>query len=140
MNTTLRRVSGFTLIEVLIALAIVAVALPALVMRVQSVSDNTGYIEQKSYAYWIAQNKMEEIFLDYRIKNTFPKTKRHDTLEFGGKEWYWEVQAVTTGMESIYRIEVRVGNDEDDILASYAGILHESKDGAQTVPNTGTVQ
>jgi|GEM_PF-5538562 len=50
---------GFTLIEVLIALMIVSVALPALMLRVQSVSDNTAYMEEKTFAYWVAQNKMQ---------------------------------------------------------------------------------
>ena len=122
---------GFTLIEVLIALSIVAVALPALVMRVQSVSENTGYIEQKTYAFWVAQNKMEELMLDYRLKNTFPKTKLHDTVEFGGKEWYWEVEADTTGQEGVYRMQVSVGNDEDDILASYGAFIRDKGRTAQ---------
>lgn len=116
---------GFTLIEVLIALAIVAMALPALVTRVQSVSDNTGYIEEKSYAYWVAQNKLEELMIDYRLKRVFPKTKRHDVIEFAGQEWYWEAESDTTAMEQMYRLEVHVGRDEDNILATLAGFVYE---------------
>lgn len=117
---------GFTLVEVLIAMVIVSLALPALVMRVQSVSENTGYIEEKSYAYWVAQNKMEEVLLDYRLKKTFPKTRVHDKVEFAGREWYWQVQAKTTSMERFYRLEVKVGTDEEDILASVAGFVYEA--------------
>jgi len=116
---------GFTLIEVLIALAIVGVALPALMLRVQSVSENVGYIEEKSFAYWVAQNKMEEILIDYRIKKQFPKTKLHDEIEFAGREWYWEVEAETTAMDRMYRIVVKVGDDEDNILASIPGFVLE---------------
>ncbi|WP_018013453.1 type II secretion system minor pseudopilin GspI [Teredinibacter turnerae] len=120
---------GFTLIEAMIALVIVGVTLVALVERVQSVSDNTGNIEEKTFAYWIAQNKLEEIFLDYRLKKTFPRTEQHDKEEYAGKDWYWEVKPEVrpTALGNMYRLEVRVGNAEDDILASVAGLLHEEK-------------
>lgn len=118
---------GFTLIEVLIALAIVAIALPALVTRVQSVSDNTGYIEEKSYAYWVAQNKLEELMIDYRLKQTFPKTKRHEVIEYAGQEWYWEAETVAVGEGNMYRLEVRVGRDEDNIVASLFGAVSAKK-------------
>jgi len=117
---------GFTLIEVLIALAIVAMALPALVLRIQSVSDNVGYIEEKTLAMWMAQNKMEELLIDYDVKKTFPKTVKHDRQEYGGKEWYWEVEAETTSMENLYRLTVRVGNDPEEIIASVAGFVREA--------------
>ncbi|TVZ37271.1 general secretion pathway protein I [Alteromonadaceae bacterium 2753L.S.0a.02] len=127
MNT--RRSQGFTLLEAMIALFVVGVALVALVQRIQSVSDNTGYIEEKTFAYWIAQNKMEEIFLDYRIKKQFPRTETNDKEEFAGKEWYWELKPEVrpTELGNMYRLEVRVGNGPDDILASVAGLLHEDK-------------
>ncbi len=127
MNKMRSSVRGFTLIEVLIALAIVAVALPALMLRVQSVSDNAGYIEVKTYAYWVAQNKMEEIQLDFRIKGSFPKTVKHDKVEFGGKEWYWKVESEPTATEGLYQLTVSVGNDEDDILASYASFIYDNR-------------
>ncbi|SMF11939.1 type II secretion system protein I (GspI) [Alteromonadaceae bacterium Bs31] len=121
------RARGFTLIEVLIALAVVAVALPALVMRVQSVSDNVGYIEEKTFAYWVAQNRMEELLIDYQLRKQFPKTKVNDRVEFGGKEWYWEVEAETTAMEGMYRMIVRVGDNEKDITAIVSGFVREEK-------------
>lgn len=130
------RSRGFTLIEAMIALFVVGIALVALVERVQSISDHTGYIEEKTFAYWIAQNKMEEIFLDYELKKSFPRTEQHDKEEFAGKEWYWEIKPEVrpTVLGNMYRLEVRVGNSEDDILASVAGLLHEDKS-QQTVQN-----
>ncbi|WP_188152333.1 type II secretion system minor pseudopilin GspI [Teredinibacter waterburyi] len=121
----MNKVAGFTLIEVLIALIIVGVALPALLLRVQSVSDHTGAIEEKTYAYWIASNKLEEITLDARIKKQIPKSERHDTIDYAGREWHWRIKPETTATEKLYRIEISVGIDDDSSIATLAGFVYD---------------
>lgn len=124
---------GFTLIEVLVALGIIAVALPALVMRVQSVSENTGYIEEKSYAYWIAQNELEKLLIDFRLKQQIPRSLKKETIEYAGRDWYWEVNPTETGMEGFYLLTVNVGLDEKNILATVAGVAYHDKNKTQQV-------
>jgi len=116
---------GFTLIEVLIALMIVSVALPALMLRVQSVSDNTAYMEEKTFAYWVAQNKMQELMLRRQVMKVMVKSKQNDTIEFGGREWFWQVDSQSTAVERLYRIEVRVGVQRGEWLATLSGFMYE---------------
>jgi len=121
------RQKGFTLIEVLVALGIIAMALPALVMRVQSVSDNTGYIEEKSYAFWIAQNQLEKLLIDFKLKQKIPRTRKGETIEYADQEWFWEVIPEDTGMQNAYMLTVNVGRDEKNILATISGIAYNQQ-------------
>lgn len=117
--------AGFTLIEVLIALTIVALALPALMLNVQSVSENTSYLEEKTYAYWIAENRMQEIMLQRKVTQALSKAKQSDTIEYGGRDWFWQVDVESTSLDGLFRVEVRVGLEREVWLATIAGFLYE---------------
>ena len=57
---------GFTLIEVMVALAVVAVALPALLMTLSQQLDSVRYLEDRSHAQWVAANRLAELRLARR--------------------------------------------------------------------------
>lgn len=118
---------GFTLIEVLIALMIVGMALPALLLRVQSVSDNTAYMEEKTFAYWIAQNKLQELQLRRQVEKIATKTKQNDDIEYGGRTWYWQVDVKSTPNKHINELHVKVGTQPDQWLATITGFMYEPK-------------
>lgn len=117
---------GFTLIEVLVATALVGIALPALLFRVQSVLDNTAYVEDKTYAFWLAQNKLNELILQQEIDRSATKTKKDgDTVEFAERDWLWRVEVLETPVPKMYRITVEVGLEQDETLAALSGFLYE---------------
>ena len=58
-----RSQSGFTLIEVLVALAIVTIGMGALLAALGSSADSTGYQRDKTFAEWVALNRIEEVRL-----------------------------------------------------------------------------
>lgn len=113
--------------EVMVAIMIVGVALPALIYRIQSVVDHTAHIEQKTYAYWIAENKLQELMLTRRLQKLVPKAGQNDTLEFGGDDWRWEVEVEDTAVEGMFRFDIRVGkeDDRDKWLANLSGFINE---------------
>ena len=55
------RARGFTLIEVMVALAVVAIALPALLISLYQQVDSTAYLRDKSIAHMVAANKLVEL-------------------------------------------------------------------------------
>ena len=116
---------GFTLIEVMIALVLVAVALPALVYRIQTSLDHTAHIEQKTYAYWIAENKMQELMINYKLQRLVPKARQSDKLTYAGQEWEWEVDVEETQLEGMFRFDIRVGLGDDNWLASLSAFVSE---------------
>jgi general secretion pathway protein I len=95
---------GFTLLEVLIALAIVALAVGALLGTVTSSASNVDYLRQKTVAEWVALNRLTEI----RIAQQFPDIgRRTGNAEMAGMRWQWEEEVVELPVKGMFRIEVR---------------------------------
>ncbi len=67
---------GFTLVEVMVALAVVAVALPALLFSLHQQIDGTAYLRDKSIAHIVAVNKLTEIRLLSRARGQLLKGNR----------------------------------------------------------------
>ena len=57
-----RSQSGFTLIEVLVALAIVTIGMGALLAALGSSADSASYQRDKTFAEWVALNRIEEVW------------------------------------------------------------------------------
>jgi general secretion pathway protein I len=105
IDTPGRAQRGFTLLEVLIALAIVAMAVGALLGTITSSASNVSYLKEKTLAEWVALNRLTEI----RIAPQMPDPgKRTGKVVMAGMRWQWE-QEVTEypTMKGMFRIEVR---------------------------------
>lgn len=95
---------GFTLLEVLIALAIVAMSAGALLGTITSSASNVIYLKDKTLAEWVAMNRLTEI----RIARQFPSPgKRTGSAEMGGQRWQWEEEVSELPIEGMLRIDVR---------------------------------
>ena len=55
--------SGFTLIEVLVALIVVGLGMLAVIQTVSQTANNTSYIRDKTIAHWIAMNQLTKVRL-----------------------------------------------------------------------------
>lgn len=76
--------SGFTLIEVMIALFIFAVSATALSVTFQNNVNNARNLKERTFASWIAANKMAEL----HATKQFPQVStRDDKVQYAGTEW-----------------------------------------------------
>lgn len=96
---------GFTLIEVLVALAIVAVGMAALMGAMTSAADTTVYLRDKMFAEWIALNRVEEVRLQFRKPS---KGKSNGEVEYAGRRWRWEQDILETEVPGLLRVDVKV--------------------------------
>jgi general secretion pathway protein I len=103
---------GFTLVEVMVALVVVAVAIPALLKALYSQVDGTAYLRDKSVAQWVAGNKMVESRLLLARNGRLFRGERRGTETMAGQEWYWLMTSRETEVENFYRLEIEVGRDE----------------------------
>jgi len=97
---------GFTLIEVIIALFVVALGIGALLTTLVSSADSLGRLRDKSMAEWIALNHISEVRLARRTPATGVTSGRID--DYGGRPWAWQQTVSDPGVAGMLRIEVSV--------------------------------
>lgn len=112
---------GFTLIEILAAVAVLAIALAAILSGMARYADNASYIRQKTIALWVAHNRLSEI----RIAAGWPSTGKTDgQVEMAGMKWKWIADVQTTPDDHLRRIDVTVQREDNDApLASLSGFI-----------------
>jgi general secretion pathway protein I len=103
---------GFTLVEVMVALAVVAVALPALVFALQQQIDGTVYLRDKSLAHMVATNKLTEVRIMAKAREQLLKGKDSGTSELADRQWDWLLSSTETEVPNFYRVEIKVSAPE----------------------------
>ncbi len=99
------RPRGFTLIEVLAALAIIAIGMAAVLSTLGSSASTAGYLRDKTLAQWIALNQIAET----RLSSQLPSPGTTDgKLDYAGRHWHWRQEVTDGEVPGIYRIEVSV--------------------------------
>jgi general secretion pathway protein I len=114
MKTRSSRQSGFSLIEVMVAILITGMALPPLLMAFGQQSGGIAYLRDKSIAQWVASNKLEETRLLLARSQRLFKGKRSGSTEMADREWFWWMSSQATSVEDFYRVEVRIAESEQD--------------------------
>lgn len=117
---------GFTLLEVLVALAIVAIAFSALIKAFGDSINNAAYLRDKTLAHWTALNKIAELELNGGVAGP---VRESGNYEMGGREWHWRSIVEKTDDPDVLRVEMQVRADEDEegTLASLIGYLGRSQ-------------
>lgn len=102
--------SGFTLLEVMVALLIVAVALGGAVKVIGNAAANSSRMNNKTFANWVALNQIAEL----RISNAWPKLGEiKGDSEMADRKWAWQQKSIKTDDDNIRRIEVSVWSEDD---------------------------
>ncbi len=116
------RQRGFTLLEVIVALAVIAFALGAAVSAVSGNTRNAAGLQQRTYAHWVAANKLAELHLSRQWPAT--RTTRGSSL-LARHEWFWEMRVQETPDRSVRRVDiaVRAAEDDDSPVTSLTGFV-----------------
>ncbi|MGQ0697577.1 MAG: type II secretion system minor pseudopilin GspI [Panacagrimonas sp.] len=116
---------GFTLVEVLVAVAVLAIAMAAVISAMARQADNAGYLRQKTIALWVAHNRLGEI----QLEQDQPSTGRTEgKAEMSGVEWKWQAEVKATPDERLHRVDLTVTgpaqkNQKSGSLAQLTGFL-----------------
>lgn len=96
---------GFTLVEVLVALAVLAIALAAVLRAMGQAIDIATDLRQRTVALWAA----EERATDHRLRRDWPALDTTDgTMEFGERQWRWREQVTKTPLDELRRVEIEI--------------------------------
>lgn len=122
-----RQQRGFTLVEVLVALAILATALAAASRLSVMMADSSTELRQRLLAGWVAQNRLAEL----QARRTWPGVgSRSGEAEQAGLKLTWRETVSTTPNPLFRRIEISVGESGRDefALARLTGYLARAED------------
>jgi general secretion pathway protein I len=116
------RSGGFTLVEVLVALVVVALALGALARTTGQAADTLFEAERRTLALWVASNRLAELTLEARLE----PGRRSGQTRMGGRDWRWQTDIAPAPGGDLWRIDVTVadaGDDRDATVAVHTGYL-----------------
>ncbi len=111
---------GMTLVEVLVALAILGLTVGSVFQLIGQTARFISVSEERLLARIIVDNVMVETLAHHeRIEETQTLAE----LEFGGQQWTYERDFVATGVQGIFRVDVRVRPYNRDQVLAHATTL-----------------
>jgi general secretion pathway protein I len=112
--------NGFTLLEVLVALAVLAIALASLLKGIFNNAANEAYLRDKTLAQWVAMNVVAE----QQLAEKWPtKGKKRGSETMGGHEWFWRYEIKETFDEDVRRLEVKVRASDDSDVSPLSSVV-----------------
>lgn len=117
--------NGFTLIEVLVALAIISIALLASLRVAGGATNNAGELRARLFAGWVAENVLTE----QRVHGVWlPLGVQRGTERQGGIQFVWQEEVIDTPNTLFRRVDIRVfaAPEETHVLAHLVGfVVHQ---------------
>ncbi|PTQ88282.1 type II secretion system minor pseudopilin GspI [Agitococcus lubricus] len=101
-----KRNKGFTLLEVLVALAVFSVAAIALMRVSESQLRLSQRLEEKTFAHWVALNMVSEMQANQDWPNLGEQTGK---VSMAGRDWKIVIKTQSTPVARVRRIDVSVG-------------------------------
>ena len=121
-----KRVSrGFTLMEVIVALVIVAMVLGGLIGLINSQVDARYEMRQRFLGQTVAWNRLLEQYRQIQGWNSRSSStvETKGDNELYGRTWYWELDVQETFGEDFYRYEVKTFDNSNRKLPSEASLV-----------------
>ncbi len=116
---------GFTLIEVMLAMAVFAIAGVALLGVADNNYRHISHLEEQMFANWVASNQLVEVSLD---KTWPPKNNRKGQVEMAGRTWYWQQKVIKTTNKEMRSVVIEVRLDEDEELVTASAMTYLAQD------------
>lgn len=108
------RQRGFTLLEIMVAVAVFAVVSAALVKNASQTVHQTALIQDKTIAFWIAENQMAQFRAAPREDDTFQSTGTDRfSVNMADRDWEVVVDVSATENAAMRRVDISVFREDD---------------------------
>jgi general secretion pathway protein I len=118
----MRRVDGFTLIETVVALLIVALGMTAVFMQVGQFARSSILMQDKTLASWIGSNVVTELSLE----TSWPETgDSEEEIAYANRVWHVTIAITETEVENLRRADVSVSlaDRPDRVIHTVSGLI-----------------
>ena len=118
---------GMTLLEVMVALSVFAIAALSITKSISELMSNMPILEEKTLAQWVADNKM----VDARLVSDFiPLGTKQGREELAGKEWYWRQEVIKTTDNEFRMVRISISETDrfEKIMAQVSSYVAKTQD------------
>lgn len=106
----MKRCGGFTLIEVLVAMTIIAVGVSALVMSAGSSAWRADYLREREFGRWVASNVLAEL----QVVPAWPSVgTTNKEVSMGNFQWFVRTKTQAVADADLRRVDVEVRREKD---------------------------
>ncbi len=106
---------GFTLIEVLLALCVIAIALTALIKSTAQTVTGTMHVKEKTISHWVAMQGVSMIQLGLLTMHGQQEITQSTTML--GQRWYWRARLQPTPVKHMQQISITVSKKQSGPFA-----------------------
>ena len=117
----MRGMRGFTLLEVLVALVVVAVALGALARSAAQALDTQAALEERTFALWVA----DAVLADIRLDQVSAPGRFQGQRRMGERDWSWQALIQPAPGNELIRVDVAVYSESraEQPILTHTGFL-----------------
>jgi len=132
-----RLCAGFTLLQVLVAMAIISLGLIGVFSSLSQMLGATSLLRDKTLATWIATDRITEM----RVNGEYPDTgERKDSVEMAGVEWTYRIEVAAIPDMDMRRLDVSVSfaDEPNNVIATVIGFVAPSQAQGQAAGQPGS--
>ena len=118
----LSRARGFTLLEAMVALVIVALGMMAVNGQLNRYVVAASFVEEKTLASWIGTNQITAL----SVGTTWPAVGTHDEdVDFAQRKWRCHIVVTETDVMNLHRVDVSVSlkDNPERVIDKVSGLV-----------------
>jgi len=111
VNARIKSLMGFTLIELMVAVAVLAIGMTAVLHSTSQAAHAGVFLKQKTIAHWVASNRAAELSINQEWPSPGVTT---GTETMANQTWQLETEVRDTGVPELRLVTIRVSLDGDE--------------------------